>query len=725
MLLRAGLVVVLAGMLSAGGPESYLRQDEVFETKVILPGLAPQGEEFTGMILERKKDDFVPASGGTVTLASKSFKVNPDGTFTVPAFRRETGNFQLEGTFANDNRTSALRVHVEIVKSRPNLPCKIAESSSIVSGMVPCRVRGTGLNNLKEAELRSTGGASYDLPKSCGSSLEKIYLPEKPGKLPPANYRFTAKDDKNRVVKSPNESVCPRVRVDGSEIKYRGDRGEFTLNTSADTWIRLEGGDGMITLDTRSAYTTVANPAKIGFRADGVGLYAMRAVPIPAEERDIDPKAPKTDCDCGKPSCTQDAEKGTTQIETPVAVTDPSGKPLANADVQVAVAHPGGVEYTTCHTDGGGKATAMVNVVGLVSAGDVMAHPYRIPGYDWNKPGEETIPIDDGGGGVPEEPLHHCQGARMIILIGPDSDPTIHAAQQQVRSKPGVVHKLWIEVPTTDRPLMNKAHVSNAAGDAWTAEQDISAIVATFNDACYWDEILIMSHGSQSGLWDRLIEKLPILLDNRPVRRVTFGVCEASATVYPNNGNNSRIFEKVAYIIRPRNCPCNCSPAHCRARNSDGVWVKCPTRADSVKMYMSGMVPIAGRTDGFGNPTRIGLETSPLGLTSGDGRMLETTITDTQAGAAMGPVGQTSKASPDPNITTSSAMTGANPEVFSGITIGVRADLTDKREAKDTSKRTAGSVGYKPRELTERYTGPDANKNCKHENKEGCLAGGA
>jgi hypothetical protein len=136
---------------------------------------------------------------------------------------------------------------------------------------------------------------------------------------------------------------------------------------------------------------------------------------------------------------------------------------------------------------------------------------------------------DDGRRRAPQ---CHCQGGRLIIIIGRGSNDAIRAALDWAATTSlAHLYKVHFDERIDANPDLVRPRVSpGAAGKVWPDFQKgsqtgaIGNMVQTFDDCCYYEELMIVAHGSQVSLYRELASFLPRFLD-RPVKKLVFWVC--------------------------------------------------------------------------------------------------------------------------------------------------------------------------------------------------------
>jgi hypothetical protein len=314
-------------------------------------------------------------------------------------------------------------------------------------------------------------------------------------------------------------------------------------------------------------------------------------------------------------------------------------------------------------------------------------------------------------------PQCHCQGGRLLVIIGDKDDPSISAARGwSLGTQIKHVHKVAFQQFHYNTPELTVPKVPNAANDDWHDFQNsltgaLKNLCATFNNCCYFEEVVIIAHGSQVGLYRSLVKLLSQIID-RPVSKLVFWVCGGNRGSYPfTDSGRHQSFLEICNIIKPRKeCPCGCHHEDCHAWNADqdnGGNGKCPVGKDTTVTVLSAGYYAASGTH---YPSTLGLDPNNQiqPFIAPDNSLIETTITEDPAG---GPIVDTS----------SKAVTGQR--VF-GTTI--REDNTLKDPVGigfDPSVKIGKGTAVPPSGYKEaKYLGPTADEHgCT--NKDGCLCG--
>ena len=322
--------------------------------------------------------------------------------------------------------------------------------------------------------------------------------------------------------------------------------------------------------------------------------------------------------------------------------------------------------------------------------------------------------------GNPEEELRrprrkevrhcHCAGHRVIFVFGSDSNATIAAALAWTLARANVQHKVYYTRASGDNP-----QVPNAARNGWDGVRRPNGTTGKtkdlgqqIKDCCFFEEILVMAHGSHPGLKKFLSETLGHFIQTRPVRKLTVWACETAADIFPNDRSGRHYYEKICGLIQPRACPCNCDLALCDGRcvDPDGATragYKCPSVEEKSKLYLAAWEDrvVGGNTRYVA--AKLGLVPNDPGgdvFTSPDGRLREVTISADGS-------------------TEIDVDTGFN--VFAGVTVraddGLKHPDPGRANSLNREWRETPAPAMPPRTL-HGYTGPLATA-CA--NREGCL----
>lgn len=341
---------------------------------------------------------------------------------------------------------------------------------------------------------------------------------------------------------------------------------------------------------------------------------------------------------------------------------------------------------------------------------------------------------------------HHCQGHRLGVVVGPESDPSIDAARRWLRAKTNVQHKLFIYATisdgrTTEGTLQpdfgavssyedgvehkltpGKGMNNKNAGDSRAAIEDY---MSRCKCCCHWDEVILVMHGHTDFKWYWLLKNLPLILNGRPVRKFVFWVCGAADDFLPSkhtlvegkkdDGTSAApkwlpVFQQVAAILSPKSCHndalCGCSKDHCTSEDADNhdKRGKCPDGKEAVQLlcaswYTANLDP-AGSTHGAVS-AKLGMKKNLSALTSPDGSLRDITI------------------HPDGSVTTdilngSSDVFAGTPLAADGLTPdSISSHVIDTKKAKERTK-TEPPPDFN---VTVTYSG---GTHCAHATKEGC-----
>ncbi len=296
-------------------------------------------------------------------------------------------------------------------------------------------------------------------------------------------------------------------------------------------------------------------------------------------------------------------------------------------------------------------------------------------GDEFAKPEDSWIPVSD-----PPPHSCHCQGGRLLIVIGDDTDSTIDAAlkwamfhyerdlhiverrvdgrtEHEIEVRPHL-HILRYSTnhrgPDMTRPQIGEASirrmVRNVRGEAerylkavpeWSRRREVPKAAQTGllpPDCCHFDEVMIMFHGHQNGVYEGLIEYLPYVLNGKPARRVVIWSCRSGERFFPKQAATDPVgpYERLLGVFRPKNCPCGCDPTRCRALDANGADSRCPTDRDPVTVLTAGYyvnpndpnrtpvpVNLGINFEAYENPEARTLDGT---LSSPDGRLRQITV---------------------------------------------------------------------------------------------------
>jgi hypothetical protein len=338
------------------------------------------------------------------------------------------------------------------------------------------------------------------------------------------------------------------------------------------------------------------------------------------------------------------------------------------------IVHLEGGDEQTRRTSGGEDNSLSCEVV-AVEGNEV----YDIA-YDW-KPVEDQPPPS-----VPvSQPVHHCQGGRLILIIGDFENPTIKAALDWSRTLPADhLHRLAYNVGASSSPTMEAPSVR--VGDTWRRwEKDgkpgqLHDLVSEWTDCCFFQEVIVFFHGHQVGGWDGLIRYLPFILGGKPVKKLVLWSCESTDHFLPGLGGSrpERVYRLITWIARPRACPCECDPSHCRpgklAPLCSGETATCPRATDRTVVIASGSVRDKGAKLGI-DPADA---STPFASPDGRLRVIEVSPETPGTGHAQ--------------VKTAARMQGGAICIFAGKGLKVDPGLVSGSDVKVTEKSITRTV---------------------------------
>lgn len=314
----------------------------------------------------------------------------------------------------------------------------------------------------------------------------------------------------------------------------------------------------------------------------------------------------------------------------------------------------------------------------------------------------------------PAEPAHHCQGGRLLVIVGDFANPMIQISLRWAETLQAQDHHLHLLAYPTGGSNKDAAwsiphvpppagYVPRRASDIWpryrTGDRDrnLSDLVASWRDCCYFEEVMFMFHGGQSGAFRGLIENLPKMLEGRPVRKFVLWSCESTDDFYPGRGGagGERNYRNIAHLVRPRACPCACRDGVCTARGPRGERATCPTAQEPSTILASALVN--------GKAAKLGLsphDTQPLTTPTGELRRI-TVTPDGEVRAEIAPAGT---------------------PVFDGLGSGVNRDLAAGSNTRVDADRLLQPVTTQPPrgENPNRNPHPFSGPRCCS-NGEGCI----
>lgn len=252
---------------------------------------------------------------------------------------------------------------------------------------------------------------------------------------------------------------------------------------------------------------------------------------------------------------------------------------------------------------------------------------------------EEPIPLRG------PRPRHHCQGHRLVLVLGKQTDPTIRSVLRWLLLQPprAIHHRLWVRAssgasaswtdPQVPRLRKGKA-VWGSVERLKRGRKKLSralSLARSFDDCCFLEEVLVLAHGSTWGLYRELPRKLPGLLGGRPIRRLVLFSCGSADEIYPGFLGQGRHFGPLCGMVAPARCPCGCTIARCDSAclDPDGRaphGYRCPDETDTGELLLAGWY---ARTAGGFRAARLGFDpdhpTRPL--SSPDGRLRRVAVT--------------------------------------------------------------------------------------------------
>ncbi len=224
-------------------------------------------------------------------------------------------------------------------------------------------------------------------------------------------------------------------------------------------------------------------------------------------------------------------------------------------------------------------------------------------------------------------PTYHCQGSRLIIIVGDFKDARIRSAQNWAtslrahKSAKNHLHLVSYATSADGVPDMNHPYVPDDAPPwKWkrienpVGEKNYPIVYA---DCCYFQEVLVVLDGRREVTWSKFAERLPDVFNDKPVRKIALWPYWSSKAFFPNTSTKQKqIYEKLCGIVRPKDCPYNkCVGEKYKAFDADG----------NLEQYHGKLQPVsvlsAGEYDG--KITGLGLDTRDVErpFISPDGRL--------------------------------------------------------------------------------------------------------
>ncbi|HEV8588767.1 MAG TPA: hypothetical protein VGQ72_07805, partial [Pyrinomonadaceae bacterium] len=247
------MCAVLIVLFAYGSASQSLLTQQTPTYRLIAPDLVAQGEAFTGVVVEETTNGVALLNeGDKVVFQGQVMPVEKGGIVKFPPFIKELGNTFLFPQIVRAGGTTAQTAkpqHVEVVPINSGAPTRIARTSTVVSGGGIIRVTGQRLEALEAAALVDRDGKRLELGQPVGSSLQQIYFA--PKELPKGAFRFQGRDASGNSYEAPNQTQNPTIKLSGSRITHRGQRGQITVLSDTDGTAILTGGEPQIELDQR------------------------------------------------------------------------------------------------------------------------------------------------------------------------------------------------------------------------------------------------------------------------------------------------------------------------------------------------------------------------------------------------------------------------------------------------------------------------------------------
>jgi hypothetical protein len=248
--------------------------------QLIVPRVVKQNESFTGFVVEEKGGHKEPVSKGEqISFNGQVLDVEENGVIKFPSVTT-LGDLAVNAALVTDSQSSSVHLEatptISVLSTADNVSCKIFHASDSISPGGPVAVQGQGLNTITQASLIGTGGEQVPLGPSAGSSLERFFLPVNSASIPKGTYTVNATDGGGNIIAAPNTTLNPHLKISGTPVQKRGQRGELVLQSEASGSISLTGGSPQITLDKTSVKVAANVPTKVGFVANEVGPYNLQ-----------------------------------------------------------------------------------------------------------------------------------------------------------------------------------------------------------------------------------------------------------------------------------------------------------------------------------------------------------------------------------------------------------------------------------------------------------------
>jgi hypothetical protein len=409
---RAAFVAALVvGLLSRAAPAAEPEPRDLRPTSFqwIAPAIAWEGETFSGMVVAETEQGSVPlAEGDQVVFNGQVVQtVKPDGSVEIPGkalapsrcAHCDAGVLPYQVTVRSihgkpvDAARSTLVGEIRLIP-RPenrqdhrtpsplNEP-RVSRLSAIITGQTPVSVFGQGLDRLKDAALVGENGWALPLSLSVGSSLQRIYVPQRGARLPNGAIRFVAWDDAGRRLEAPQAAKNPRLQLEGTRITRAGEPGEIIVLSDTSGLVQLTGGQPHISVYQQPFPVQANVPKTARFMSQLVGPYTVAGRIWNPE--DLPPAADAKRAIVTQPPVRYeyDAASRLIRVDVPVQVHDEQGMPMKDVPVELVVVHPQGVDYAVARTDPLGHALATLRLPGEAAPQSVAAHVFRLPAMRW------------------------------------------------------------------------------------------------------------------------------------------------------------------------------------------------------------------------------------------------------------------------------------------------------------------------------------------------------
>jgi hypothetical protein len=376
---------------------------------LVVPDLAEEGETFTGMVVEDTPKGAVPADpSDQVVFNGQVVPEQTGGIYKFPPFEKKQGNYfigvRVIPHTVPPEKTHTISLpgptqHMEILPPQAGNDGgkpQIAHASDVVAPGLPLRVEGQNLRSLKKAALVDEHANQIPLGESAGSSLQRIYLPPAGTSIPPGAYHYAAWDSAGTRYDAPNVSRHPQLHLAGPAIKKRGQQGEFTITSDTTGVVELTGGDPVVSFQEHAIPVNAGEPRKVKFTAQAVGQYTLNAKLYSPEDLPPSARAPRVDSKPGPVTAHYDPKTNQTTVGAPIKMTDASGRPAPNVQLDTVMTTPSGPDYRRVTTDQQGNVTLTKTLTGNVPATSISTHVYRVLEHTWKEPGSGTT--GDGSG---------------------------------------------------------------------------------------------------------------------------------------------------------------------------------------------------------------------------------------------------------------------------------------------------------------------------------------